>query len=365
MSPCPLGTGPTGVRPELDVRRGCPGPRHRRGSPRERTRGAVPGRVDSVGRHLTAQFSRTATGDVPVGDAAPVSVAPLPVAVPGWPEVFRGSLAVRAGLVTPGRLRGPGFVRLFPDIHAPADDDPPDLTLRSLGAYLSARHRGVLCGYSAAELLGASCGRRDEPARVAVVGVHPCDGLVVHRDALRSDEIVGARAGAPVTSFRRTAYDLARWSEDLVEAVVAVDRLSNKGEFLPEEVLRLAQRYPRARGRRRLPQVVDLADRRSGSPMETRLRLVLVLRGLPRPEVQWVVQDLRRRRAVWLDLAYPEHRIGIEFEGEEHLRPERVLRDIGRGTDLVDQGWRIYVSRSSRCTGIPTRSQPRSIERCP
>lgn len=76
--------------------------------------------------------------------------------------------------------------------------------------------------------------------------------------------------------------------------------------------------------------------------METRLRLALVLRGLPRPEVQWVVQDECRRRAVWLDLAYPAQRIGIEYEGEDHVRPDRVLRDIGRATDLLDQGWRIY-----------------------
>ena len=124
--------------------------------------------------------------------------------------------------------------------------------------------------------------------------------------------------------------------------MVALDRLSNAGGFAPDEMLRIAERYPRARRRKRLPEVVDLADPRSGSPMETRLRLVLVLRGLPRPEVQWVVQDVRRRRAVWLDLAYPRQRIGIEFEGEEHIRPERVLRDIGRGTDLVDDGWRLY-----------------------
>jgi hypothetical protein len=92
-------------------------------------------------------------------------------------------------------------------------------------------------------------------------------------------------------------------------------RTRDSSSIGPDEVLRIAERYPRARGRKRLPRVVDLADRRAGSPMETRLRMVLVLRGLPRPEVQWVVQDERRGRAVWLDLAYPEHKIGIEFEG--------------------------------------------------
>ena len=43
------------------------------------------------------------------------------MSVPGWPEVFRGSVAVAAGLVTAARLRGPSFQRLFPDVYAPAD----------------------------------------------------------------------------------------------------------------------------------------------------------------------------------------------------------------------------------------------------
>ena len=45
---------------------------------------------------------------------------------------------------------------------------------------------------------------------------------------------------------------------------------------------------------------------------------------------------------MWLDLAYPELMIGIEYEGETHATPERVLRDVGRYTRLVDRGWRIY-----------------------
>jgi very-short-patch-repair endonuclease len=274
--------------------------------------------------------------------------------VPGWPVVFRGSDAVRAGLVTKAQLRGPRYLRLFPDVYVPAGDKPPDLTLRSLAAHEFGRRRGVLSGYSAAELLDASCGPRDAPAELTVPSgrVHAQTGLELHREALLRRE-VGVRRGVEVTTFRRTAYDLARWCDDVVEAVVAVDRLSNKGGFAPADVLRTAERHPRARGRKRLPRVVDLADRRAGSPMETRLRLVLVLRGLPRPEVQWVVQDERRRRAVWLDLAYPAHKIGIEFEGEEHAKPERVLRDIARATALVDEGWRIYRFTKHQVYGEP------------
>ncbi|MDT0353533.1 hypothetical protein [Pseudonocardia charpentierae] len=85
----------------------------------------------------------------------------------GWPVAFRGSLAVAAGLTTWARLPGPRFQRLFPDIYCPAGDEPPDLHLRSLGAYRLVEGRGVLAGYSAAALLDADCApHRDVPAEI-------------------------------------------------------------------------------------------------------------------------------------------------------------------------------------------------------
>jgi len=273
-----------------------------------------------------------------------VSVAPLP-SVPGWPTAFCGTAAIAAGLVTPAVLRGPYYQRLFPDTYVRSGTEPPDLALRSKAASLYVAGRGVLSGYSAAELLDASCAPRDAPAEVTVPGggqrVHA--GLMVHRDALTRDEICRHR-GLELTTPVRTAYDLARRlaPDDQVEAVVALDALARIGRFPPDAVTRLAERHPRARGRRTLAGIVDLADARAGSPMETRLRLILVLRGLPRPQAQYPVLDDRRRQAVWLDLAYPEHRIGIEYEGADHTRPERVLRDAGRYTKLVDERWRMY-----------------------
>ena len=78
---------------------------------------------------------------------------------------LRGSLAVAAGLVTKGRLRGTGFRRLFPDIYLPTHLTPT-LTMRSRGAYLLVVGRGALAGYSAAELLGARIAPRDAEAEV-------------------------------------------------------------------------------------------------------------------------------------------------------------------------------------------------------
>jgi hypothetical protein len=80
-------------------------------------------------------------------------------------EPFRGSAAVAAGLVTRGRLRGPRFQRLFPDVYVAAEVEV-DLALRARAAHVLVNGRGVLGGWSAAELLGASCGPADDPAEV-------------------------------------------------------------------------------------------------------------------------------------------------------------------------------------------------------
>jgi hypothetical protein len=249
-------------------------------------------------------------------------------------------------------LRGQRFLRLFPDTYIRRQDEPPTLAERSAAAHVYARGRGVLSGYSAAEVLRASCGPADAPAELTMPsGGRSRPGLIVHRDRLQQSEVQTCR-GMAVTTPLRTAYDLAR-RLDLVEAVVALDALARRGRFDPEEVLRLAEQYPGARGLTQLPRVVDLAARWSDSPMETRLRLVLVLRGLPRPEVQYPVLDDRRRRAVWLDLAYPEQRVGIEYEGLDHTRPEVVLRDVGRYTWLVDDGWRMFRFTKFEVYGEP------------
>lgn len=262
--------------------------------------------------------------------------------VAGWPEAFRGSAAVAAGLVTKNQLRGPRFVRLFPDVFVTVTGHPPDLALRSHAAYRHVAGRGVLSGFSAAEVLGASCGRKDAPAEVTVPGggqrVHP--GLLVHRDRLAPGEMQAVGTLRTTTPLR-TAYDLARRG-DLVDRVVAVDALARVGRFAPDLLLNFVAHFPRARGNRGVAETLAYADRRSGSPMESRLRMLIVLGGLPRPEVQWVVQNEQARRAVWLDLAYPAPMIGIEYEGEHHTTAEGVLRDVGRYTALVDRGWRIY-----------------------
>ena len=62
------------------------------------------------------------------------------------------------------------------------------------------------------------------------------------------------------------------------------------------------------------------------------MRLTVIDAGLPQPEVNYDVIEAGR----WLgqvDLAYPELRIAIEYEGEHHLTdPLQWAEDIARAT---------------------------------
>lgn len=251
---------------------------------------------------------------------------------------FRGSAALVEGRVTRGALYGPRYRRVFPDVFVPAAVSL-DLATRSRAAYLLVADRGgVLGGNSAAEFLGAGCAPADAPSEVLVArDVRSYPGLRVSRAAVERTEVMVA-AGCRVTTPLRTAWDLAR-RLSLVDAVVAVDALARLGRFAPAELLMRRASQPGARHCRRLDRVVELADPRAESPMETRLRLGLVLGGLPRPAVRYVISDEYGFPLGRADLAYPQAKLAIEYDGAHHFNASRARRDRQRDAELAGYGW--------------------------
>ncbi|HET7690695.1 MAG TPA: DUF559 domain-containing protein [Nocardioidaceae bacterium] len=78
--------------------------------------------------------------------------------------------------------------------------------------------------------------------------------------------------------------------------------------------------------------------------METRLRLLLVLAGLPEPEVNREIVDRHGVAVMRLDLSYPDVRVAVEYDGRQHAEDERQWnRDLGRREELDDSDWRILV----------------------
>jgi hypothetical protein len=206
-------------------------------------------------------------------------------------------------------------------------------------------------------MLDAACAPRlSVPAEVTVVGggLRSRPGLVVHRDTLLSDEITEV-GEVRCTSPLRTAFDLAR-GPNRDDAVVAVDRLANRHRFAPDRVEELCARHPGRRGVARIQGVLALATPYAGSPMETRIRLLIVAAGLPCPEVQWVVQDVGARTAIWLDLAWPELMIGIEYEvGRTPSRAGCCATSAGTPA-LSTAAGRSTATPSSTCTASATGS---------
>ncbi|MBO0878565.1 MAG: DUF559 domain-containing protein, partial [Pseudonocardia sp.] len=91
---------------------------------------------------------------------------------------------------------------------------------------------------------------------------------------------------------------------------------------------------PGARGCRRLDEVVRLADPRAQSPPESRLRLLLVWAGLP-PVVRHELLDEHGFVVARVDLAYPDAKLAIEYDGAVHVQ----RRDDARDAELADHGW--------------------------
>jgi very-short-patch-repair endonuclease len=73
--------------------------------------------------------------------------------------------------------------------------------------------------------------------------------------------------------------------------------------------------------------------------METRLRLTLVLAGLPRPEAQVPLEDSRGRFLGRPDLYYPTERLGLEYDGGTHRTS--MAEDNRRQNRLLVAGYRL------------------------
>ncbi|MGC5167046.1 hypothetical protein [Luteimicrobium sp. DT211] len=81
-----------------------------------------------------------------------------------------------------------------------------------------------------------------------------------------------------------------------------------------------------------------LMDGGAQSPRESKVRLRVVTLGFPRLKTQIEVFD-GARFVARLDMGWRELRLGIEYDGEYHLRPEQVASDLARADDVVGCGW--------------------------
>ncbi len=141
-------------------------------------------------------------------------------------------------------------------------------------------------------------------------------GIRVRRAALDGCDVTVVR-GFRTTSLLRTLSDFSR-KVSLTEAVVITDMALHAGLIQPADLSDWVGRHSGRKGVRAERLILRFAEAGAESPMESRLRMLLVVNGLPRPAVQVTIRDEAGSIVGRPDLYYREHRLGLEYDGETH-----------------------------------------------
>jgi hypothetical protein len=254
---------------------------------------------------------------------------------------FRGSEAIDDGRLTRQDLRGSAWRRLLPDIYVAADV-PVNHRLWCRAASVWVGELGAVSGLSAAHMWGADVLPSDEiPAEVTVPsGIHrrSTPQVRVVRSALEPGD-VAVTASVRVCTPERTAFDLAR-RLPLVDAVVAIDAMLAKRLLTKDRFMEYWSKRHGWPGEHALPVVAERLEPLSGSPMESRLRVVLLDGGLPQPVAQYRAYEGRRFLGR-IDLAYPVEKIGIEYESGRRRDRDSFRAELLRANELRRAGWTV------------------------
>ena len=271
-------------------------------------------------------------------------------------QPFTREQAREAG-ITDRQLKSRSYRQLLHGVHV--SSAAPDVPLlRTRAALLVHPPGAVATHFSAARV------------RAAPVPVHSFEHVTVHRaedrrqrHGLRCHVAALAVAdvkvvkGLRISSAPRMFLELAS-ALGLVDLVVVGDWLVRK-EFVTCESLvhYCATTHERYAGHAR--RAASYVRERVDSPMETRLRMLLVLAGLPEPEVNLELRDRSGLVTLRLDLSYPRVRLAVEYDGRHHLESlEQWERDVERRDDLSDD-WRLITVTNKGIYQEPARTLDR------
>jgi very-short-patch-repair endonuclease len=242
--------------------------------------------------------------------------------------------ARRAGL-TLSSLRGKVWRRLGAELYCwQGLRQDPWLQLSAL--YRLLPRDAVFAGPTAAWMVGLDLAPTDPAEIIVPVGssIRSRAGLSVRRCQLSPRDIATFR-GVRATAVHRTLRDLCL-RLPAVDALIAIDMAVHLRLTDADELTRHADSSQGGAGAHRLRSLASLAGA-AESPMETRLRWLLIQAGLPSPEVQTNLRDREQRFLGRADLYYPAARLVLEYDGANHRDP--LVEDNRRQNLLINAGF--------------------------
>ena len=182
-------------------------------------------------------------------------------------------------------------------------------------------------------------------------GVSARAGMAVRRSILAKSECAVKR-DMPVTSIERTLTELCD-GMDLVEAVVILDAALHTRLVALRRLSSWVEAQGGRRGIRAIRRAMVHAEPATESQMESRLRMLLVLGGLPRPKAQVSIRDSWGRLLGRPDLYYEDKRLAIEYDGGIHR--DTMVEDNRRQNRLTSAGVRLLRFTAGDVWNSPER----------
>ncbi|HVF19111.1 MAG TPA: hypothetical protein VNA14_02595 [Mycobacteriales bacterium] len=258
------------------------------------------------------------------------------------------------------RVRSGAWTRMSRSVYLVASDHPTWFDRVVAAALATGLDDVVVCGPTAAELLGMEGADLAGP-------IHLCSaapnarravgrGVVMHQLKTYDADVVviaGIRVGSPMRTVKECARTLSPH-----KAVVVIESAIRGRLVTLDEVTVAFAGLRHDRGVVQARQALDRVDLRSESGLETECRLILADARIPPTSLQTVVVE--HGTAYRLDLAYDELNVGIEVDGREgRSREARLVGDRRRQNAIVRRrAWVIL-----RFTAYDIRRDPAYVVR--
>jgi hypothetical protein len=215
----------------------------------------------------------------------------------------------------------------------------PGVPVRLAALDLASGARVVACMQTAAQMYGFDT-EPDDRLHILDPGIRmrPSSELMVHqRIGAPLRKIQGRLATAPAW----TAVEIARTIRRS-RALAVLDAALHVECCTSAELSAAVDEQKGRRGIVHVRELVELADGRAESPMESEARLVFIDGGLPLPELQYEIVDLHGN--LWrVDFAWPDYKVVAEYDSVEwRANPEGWKHDRMKTASLQECGGRPY-----------------------